>query len=87
MTGGLNRRDYRHLRRFAAPGGRAMLAILIGPDGRVAECSTLQSSGDPALDAALCAILQPRMLWAPARDFGRRPMTVGIIYTAVWSRD
>ncbi len=87
LSGGLNRRDYRRLRDFAAPGGRAVLAILIGPDGRVAQCSTRQSSGDPALDAALCAILQPRMLWAPARDRSGRPITVGLYYTAVWSRD
>lgn len=87
LYGGLNRRDYRRLRSYAAPSGRATLAILIGPDGRVAECSTRQSSGDPGLDAALCDILQPRMRWAPARDRNGRPLTVGIIYTAVWSRD
>lgn len=87
MSGGLNRHDYRYLRAFDAPSGRAVLAILVGPDGRIVECSTRQSSGNPALDAALCAILQPRMRWAPARDRGGRPLTVGIFYTAVWSRD
>ncbi len=87
LSGGLSRRDYRRLRDFAAPSGRAVLAILITGDGRVARCSVRQSSGDPALDTALCAILQPRMVWAPARDRNGRPLTVGIIYTAVWSRD
>ncbi len=87
LSGGLNRRDYRYLRSFAAPSGRAVLAILIGPGGRVIECSTRQTSGDAALDAALCDMLQSRMQWAPARDRGGRPLTVGIIYTAVWSRD
>ena len=87
IFGGLNRRDYRHLRRLAAPGGHATLAILVGPDGRVAECNTRQTSGDPALDATLCDMLQPRMRWAPARDRNGRPLTVGILYTAVWSRD
>ena len=87
LYGGLNRRDYRHLRSFDAPGGRAMLAILIGPDGRVVECSTHRSSGDPALDAALCAILQPRMRWAPARDRSGRALTVGLYYVATWGRD
>ena len=87
LSGGLGRRDYRQLRSSAAPSGRAMLAILIGPDGRVVLCSTRQSSGDPALDAALCAILQPRMRWAPARDRSGKPLTVGILYTAVWSRN
>lgn len=87
LSGGLNRRDYRYLRSFSAPGGRAVLAILIGPSGRVIECSTRQTSGDAALDAALCDMLQSRMRWAPARDRSGRPLTVGILYTAVWSRD
>lgn len=87
LSGGLSRRDYRRLRAFAAPSGRAVLAILIGPDGRVAQCSTRQSSGDRALDSALCALLQPRMRWSPARDRQGRPLTVGLYYTAVWARD
>ncbi len=87
LSGGINRRDYRHLRRFAIPGGRATLAILIGPDGRVIKCDTRQSSGERALDSALCQMLQQRMRWAPARDRSGRPITVGILYTAVWARD
>lgn len=87
LSGGLSQRDYRQLRRFDAPGGRAMLAILIGPDGRVVECSAHRSSGDPALDAALCNILQPRMRWAPARDRSGRALTVGLYYVATWGRD
>jgi protein TonB len=87
LSGGLNRRDYRRLRAFAAPAGRAVLDLLVGPDGRVARCSIRQTSGVAALDADLCAILQPRMNWAPARDRAGRPLSVGIIYTAVWSRD
>lgn len=87
ISGGLTRRDYRYLRSFDAPGGRAILAILVGPDGRVAQCSARQSSGEPALDSALCNMLQARMHWFPARDRGGRALTVGIYYTAVWSRD
>lgn len=86
LSGGLSRRDYRHLHSFDAPGGRAMLAILIGPDGRVVECSTHRSSGNPALDSALCAILAPRMRWAPARDRNGRALTVGLYYVATWGR-
>ena len=87
ISGGLTRRDYRRLRALGASSGQAVIAILVGPDGRVAQCSTRQSSGNPALDAELCAIMQPRMMWAPARDRSGRPLTVGIYYTATWSRD
>jgi protein TonB len=87
LSGGLTRRDYRRLRALGASTGQAVLAILVGPNGRVAQCSTRQSSGNPALDAELCAIMQPRMVWAPARDRSGRPLSVGIYYTATWSRD
>lgn len=87
LSGGLTRRDYRRLRTFDATSGRAVLALLVGPEGRVAQCSIRQSSGDPNLDAELCAIMQPRMMWAPARDRAGRALTVGIYYTATWSRD
>lgn len=86
LSGGLAHGDYRRLRAFNAPAGRAVLAILVGPDGRVSQCSIRQSSGQPALDQALCDMLQPRMRWAPARDRAGRPLTVGIIYTAIWDR-
>ena len=87
LYGGLSRRDYRRLRAFALPAGRAVLDLRVGPDGRVAQCTIHQSSGAPALDAALCALLQPRMQWRPARDRAGRPIAVGLLYTAVWSRD
>lgn len=86
LNGGLSRRDYRLLKSFSAPEGRAVVAILVGPQGTVERCRIAQSSGDERADRALCAILVPRMVWAPARDQYGRPVTVGIDYTAIWSR-
>lgn len=86
LVGGLTRRDYRRLRAYEATSGAAVLALMVGADGRVAQCSVRQSSGNPALDVELCAIMQPRMIWAPARDRAGRALTVGIYYTATWSR-
>ncbi len=86
LSGGLSRRDYRLLRSFSAPEGRAVVAILVGPQGTVERCRIAQSSGDERADRALCAILAPRMVWAPAHDENGRPVAVGIDYTAVWSR-
>jgi len=40
----------------------------IGPDGRVSNCSILQSSGSAALDRGTCRILSDRARFAPARD-------------------
>lgn len=86
LSGGLTRRDYRQLRAYSSPAGRAVLAIRVGSDGRVVSCTAAQSSGDPVLDAALCAILQPRMRFAPALDTAGQPIPVRAHYVASWDR-
>jgi protein TonB len=86
VSGGLTRWDYRRLRPFNAPSGQARLAIMVGTDGRVTSCRVNDSSGDAVLDSTLCAILEPRMRWVPARDPGGTPISVQIYYIATWER-
>lgn len=86
LSGGLTRRDYRSLRAYASSAGRALLSIMVGADGHVANCAVANSSGDPNLDAALCAILQPRMHFSPARDTAGQPIAVRAYYVATWDR-
>ena len=88
ISGGLTRSDYRSIRGVAraASSGRARLAIMVGPDGRVATCSIANSSGNSEIDATLCAIVQPRMRWAAARDTAGNPISVGVYYIATWQR-
>ena len=88
ISGGLTRGDYRSIRDIArgASSGQARLALTVGPDGRVARCSVANSSGNSEVDAALCAIVQPRMRWVPARDTAGNPISVGVHYVATWQR-
>ena len=86
ISGGLVPRDYRRLPAFNAPSGQARLAIMVGTDGRVTSCRVNDSSGHPELDSSLCAILQPRMRWIPARDTGGTPISVRVFYIATWER-
>ena len=88
ISGGLTRSDYRSIRSIArgASAGRARLALIVGPDGQVARCSIANSSGNSDVDAALCAIVQPRMRWVPARDTAGNPISVGVHYVATWQR-
>ena len=88
ISGGLTRSDFRSIRDIGrgASSGQARLALTIGPDGRVARCSIANSSGDPDVDAALCAIVEPRMRWAAARDTAGNPISVGVYYVATWQR-
>lgn len=48
--------------------GRAQFRLTVGPDGRVAECSIVSSSGHPDLDTATCSILTRRARFYPALD-------------------
>lgn len=48
--------------------GTVTFSILVGPDGRVADCTVTGSSGSASLDAATCRILRERARYRPARD-------------------
>lgn len=87
LSGNLSRRDYRHLRSFGVPSGRATLALTVTPSGRLAACTPIKGSGSAELDAELCALLMGRSRWAPAIDRRGEPVTVQLRYTAVWNRD
>jgi protein TonB len=85
ISGNLSRRDYRQIREFGAPRGQAVLAIEVGPDGRLASCQPASSSGNPALDYELCRLLA-RTRWQPARDREGRAIPVTLRYVATWDR-
>lgn len=86
LSGNLTRRDYRHIRGFGSPAGRAVLAIEVGPDGRLTACAPLVGSGSQALDEELCRLLS-RTRWSPALDRSGRPVSVTLRYVATWDRD
>lgn len=88
LSGGLTRGDYRSIRELAGgvSSGQARLALTVGPDGRVTRCSIANSSGNGDIDAALCAIVEPRMRWTAARDTAGNPISVGVYYVATWQR-
>src|SRR5690606_7865597 len=74
------------LRVFSADRGFAHLWLTIAANGRVSDCSVLQSSGNDAVDQALCNVMLRRSRWEPARDAQGRPLTVRLRYTATWTK-
>ena len=86
LGGGLSRGDYRRIRAFEVPSGSAAFAITVAPDGSAVDCRPARSSGSSALDGAICALLLPRMNFAPARDRSGRPVADHVTYVANWSR-
>lgn len=86
LSGNLTRGDYRRIRAFGSPRGQAVLGIEVGASGRLTRCQAVSSSGNPALDAELCRLLE-RTRWAPARDRAGRPVPVTLRYVATWDRN
>lgn len=86
ISGNLSRGDYRRIRSFGAPRGQAVLAIEVGPEGRLTRCLPLSSSGNPELDFELCRLLA-RTQWEPARNRDGEPVAVALRYVANWDRD
>lgn len=60
----------------ARASGSVLARLKVWTDGRVNECWIVESSGNAALDAATCRILQTRGRFGPALDANGKP-TVG----------
>src|SRR5437868_8668455 len=60
--------DYPASAQAAGAEGTSQATITIGPDGRVAGCNIIRSSGNSALDAATCNIIRRRAKFVPAKD-------------------
>ena len=77
----------RILRGFAADRGYGYLLLTISEEGRVSDCSVMQTTGSGDVDQALCNLMIGRSRWSPARDTQGRPISVKLRYTATWSKN
>lgn len=68
--------DYPAQARRRGRQGIVRVALIVGPDGRVADCRVTTSSGTPVLDQTTCRIMRERARFRPARDAAGNP-TVG----------
>ena len=84
IEGELSRRDYPPAARRAGIGGRVVVRIDVGTNGRVAACSIVQSSGNPDLDETSCRLIKRRYRYEPARDAAGRPAPDVIREGHVW---
>lgn len=53
--------------------GTTRFRLVVGPDGKVKECSVTSSSGSSALDSTTCKLMKQRARFTPARDSNDRP--------------
>lgn len=54
--------------------GTVGFAMLIDPNGKVAQCSVTESSGFPELDQRTCAVMLVRGKFKPGRDENGKPI-------------
>ena len=87
LSGNRSRLPRALLRPFAASRGYAHLFLTIDERGLVVNCAVMQGTGSAAVDDALCQVMTGQSRWIPARDTTGRPITVGVRYTATWSKD
>jgi protein TonB len=71
MSPPLSSRDFSfEMEQRLASGAAPFVIFTVLPSGRVTNCRIYQSSGDPALDSATCALVTSRFVYRPA--FNRR---------------
>lgn len=64
--------------------GRVIARLTVGPDGRVANCVPVSSSGDASLDRTTCRILTSRARFEPALGEAGAPVAATIIAKVSW---
>ncbi|HEX8239113.1 MAG TPA: energy transducer TonB [Allosphingosinicella sp.] len=77
--------DYPTVAVMKGQGGRVGFALLVGEDGRVADCTIVATSGVPSLDSQACALLRIRARFEPARDNAGKPAKDSVLGGIVWN--
>lgn len=81
----LTRSDYGSIAAGRLLSGRAMVSLRIEPSGGASNCRIVRSSGDSAVDGALCPLIEQRLRFRPALDDRGQPIPYQLQYVATWS--
>ncbi len=76
--------DYPAVAVMEGQSGRVGFALLVGEDGRVADCTIVATSGVPSLDTQACALLKRRAKFEPARGLDGKPAKDSVVGGIVW---
>lgn len=76
--------DYPYIAVMRDQSGRVGFALLIGEDGRVADCTIVSTSGVPVLDVQVCSVLQSRARLKPAIGIDGKPAKDSLLGTVIW---
>ena len=76
--------EYRRISAGRIPWGSATIAFRVTPDGTMAGCRVLRSSGDSHVDSMVCDAAAGNMRFAPALDPSGQPVAQDMTYTPTW---
>jgi protein TonB len=76
--------DYPPKALLAGAGGTVHLSFVVGPKGRLTECTVTKSSGRRDLDSTTCRLLMKRLRYRAARDSAGNPVPSTITGTHDW---
>jgi protein TonB len=84
IKGRIKNSDYPKAASRAQAGGTVIAKFTVGVDGRPSGCSVLRSSGNSALDATTCRLIEQRFRYRPATDAQGRPVPETKGWKQVW---
>jgi protein TonB len=64
--------------------GTTRFRLVVGPDGRVKECSVTSSSGSSALDSTTCRLMKQRAKFSPATGSDGKPTSDTVASAIRW---
>ncbi len=84
LSGLFNSEDYPADAAFDGDQGSATFVVLVGLDGKVADCSITETSGVAALDSQSCGIIRKRARFKPAIGSDGKPARSGFRQQVSW---
>ena len=75
IGGRITNSDYPRSASVAKQGGTVTAHFSVGTDGRVSKCRIVKSSGNAAIDAATCRLIEQRFRYEPARNRAGQPIS------------
>jgi TonB family protein len=76
--------DYPAVAAMNGQGGRVSFALLILEDGRIADCTVIETSGVASLDIKACALLKTRAKFEPAIGIDGKPAKDSVVGDITW---
>jgi protein TonB len=75
IGGRITNSDYPRSASVAKQGGTVTAHFSVGTDGRASKCRIVKSSGNAAIDAATCRLIEQRFRYEPARNRAGQPIS------------